>query len=96
MGRGAGDDAPQGGVRRYPRRGRTGGHVYRRGGRSGAGSPADSGRGRFLGSGADPVEGVNSPETTSSAAAEGRRTACVFPSGPPYRDSYTSRFSAAM
>jgi hypothetical protein len=42
------------------------------------------------------VEGVNSPETTSSAAAEGRRTACGFPSGLPYRDSYTSRFSAAM
>jgi predicted nucleic-acid-binding protein len=49
-----------------------------------------------LGSSADPVEGVNSPETRCSAAAFGGRTACVFPSGPPYRDSYTSRFSAAM
>ena len=64
---------------------------------SGAGSPADSGRkDGLLGPGADLEDGVNSSETTRSAAAEGRRTACVFPSGPPYRDSYTSRFSAAM
>ena len=63
-GRGAGDDAPQGGIRRYPHRGRTGGHVHRRGGRSGAGSSVDPGRkGGFLGPGAGPMEGVDSPET---------------------------------
>jgi len=31
------------------------------------------------------VEGINSPETRGVAAAFSRRTAYVFPSGPPHR-----------
>ena len=85
-GRGAGSDAPQGGIRRDPRRGRTGGHIRCRGGRLWAGRPADSGRkGGFLGTGAGPMEGVDSPETHAVQQPKAAAPHAFSPPAPPHR-----------